>query len=79
MNFEHIERKKYRRSFLQQVELMVEYPQVKDFEDKLDILMVSFEGQGGFWEKGYKKLIFKSIDAYFRLLITNKFMANDLV
>lgn len=42
MNFEHIERKKYRRSFLQQVELMVEYPQVKDFEDKLDILMVRF-------------------------------------
>ena len=75
MNFEHIDRKKYRRSFLQQVELMVEYPQVNDFEDKLDILMASFEGQGGFWEKGYKKLIFKSPDAYFRLLITNKGMA----
>ena len=56
MNFEHIDRKKYRRSFLQQVELMVEYPQVNDFEDKLDILMASFEGQGGFWEKGYKKI-----------------------
>lgn len=71
MNFTHIERKKYKHTFLKRVELVIEYTHIVDFKDKKSVLMTSLD-EKGFWQEGVDgSLRFISSDQYFKLLISD--------